>query len=44
MNIDEVIVYHEKRKKRAEDEGLLGTVGEELIMLDKLQVIKGKQK
>lgn len=43
MNISDIILYHENRKKRAEDEGLLGSVSYETIIIDKLETIKGKQ-
>ena len=43
MIIDTVIQYHKDRKTRAENECLLGTVAQEIIIIDKLEIIKGKQ-
>lgn len=42
MKIETLIEFHEKRKERAEEEGLLGTLSEEIIIINKLETIKGK--
>lgn len=44
MKIKELIEFHEKRKERAEKEGLLGTLTEEVIIIDKLEKINIKQR
>lgn len=40
--LDALIAFHEERKQKAEEEGLLGTVSEETLRIYHLKEIKAK--